>query len=73
MSQRYRKLQLMIWLGAAALGLMLGTPLSAAELSASPAIAQPGTPQAQPVSEPQTNNLRKRRCRVCTCSSDVPW
>ena len=55
MSQQYRKLQLMIWLGTAALGLMLATPLSAIELSASPAIAQPGTPQAQSASEPTAN------------------
>ncbi len=52
MSQRYRRLQLMMWLGVAALGLMLGMPLSAAEQPASTAIAQPGTPQAQSAAEP---------------------
>ena len=52
MSQRYRKPQLMMWLAAASLGLMLSTPLFAAEQSAPAAIAQPGTPQAQPASEP---------------------
>ena len=75
MSQRYRKLQVMMWLGVAALSLMLGTPLSAAEQSASTAIAQPDTPAGaiQPQSRQQTNSLRNRMCRVCTCSSDAPW
>jgi pilus assembly protein CpaC len=59
MSQRYRKPQLMIWLAAAALGLVLGTPLFAAEQSAPAAIAQPGTPQAQPASEPTAMDQRQ--------------
>ncbi len=59
MSQRYRKPQLMMWLGAAALGLMLGTPLFAAEQSAPSAIAQPGMPQAQTASEPTAIDQRQ--------------
>ena len=52
MSQRYRKLQLMMWLGVAAFSLMLGTPMSAAEQSEPTAIGQPGMPQAQSAAEP---------------------
>jgi pilus assembly protein CpaC len=42
----------MMWLGVAALSLMLGTPMSAAEQSASTAVAQPDTLQTQSASEP---------------------
>ena len=59
MSQRYRKPQLMMWLAVAALGLVLGTPLFAAEQSAPAAIAQPGMPQAQTASEPTAIDQRQ--------------
>jgi pilus assembly protein CpaC len=42
----------MMWLGVAALSLMLGTPMSAAEQSETAAIGQPGMPQAQSAAEP---------------------
>jgi pilus assembly protein CpaC len=49
----------MMWLAVAALGLMLGTPLFAAEQSAPAAIAQPGMPQAQTASEPTAIDQRQ--------------